>query len=314
LLSSRGATLLTGQESKGTVRHLLVDGTVFHQMRVVKSQLAHCLELLSVMADEAHGMRLTDVATALGAPKSSTQRLLDHLAHLGWVEQDAPTGHYRLTMRLAMLGQRYLQSAGVSEAVQGVLDRLARRTHELARLTMVDGRRLAWIASAQGGRPGLRYEPAMGTTITSFATANGKAWLATLPEQEAVAVAKADGLGRASTMADLGPNALTNKDALLADLALVRERGYAVANEEAEPGVAALAVAITDTRLGVVGTTSIAGPVVRITEARYPDIVATLSEAASELAKAWPRRRTMASVVDSIPPSKGPNRARRQSR
>jgi DNA-binding IclR family transcriptional regulator len=283
-------------------------------MRVVKSQLAHCLELLSVMADEARGARLTDLAAALRAPKSSTQRLLEHLTHLGWVEQDAPTGHYRLTMRLAMLGQRYLESAGVAEAAQAIIERLAQRTHELARLTMVDGRRLAWIASAQGARLGLRYEPAMGATITSFATANGKAWLATLPDEEAIVVAKADGLGRASVQKQLGPKATGNIDALLADLALVRRRGYAVAEEEAEPGVAALAVVVRDTNLGIIGTTSIAGPVVRITKSRYPAIVAALNEAASELAKAWPRRALTSSPAEPLPPRDARNGARRVSR
>ena len=184
-------------------------------MRVVKSQLTYCLELMSVMSDRARGMRLTDLALHLDAPKSSTQRLLDHLAQDGWVEQDEATGQYRLTMRLAMLGQRYLQSAGIADAAQAILDRLARQTQELARLTVVDRKQLAWIGSAQGAPPGLRYEPSMGGSIVSFATANGKAWLATFGDDEAIAIAMKDGLGKRCAKASaLGRRSLKTADGL----------------------------------------------------------------------------------------------------
>lgn len=258
-------------------------------MRVVKSQLSYCLDLLAVMAGAPRGSRLTDLAIALHAPKSSTQRLLDHLAHHGWVEQDAATGHHRLTMRLAVLGQRYLHEAGIAGAAQGVLNRLARRTRELARLTVVDGQRLAWIASAQGAPAGLRYEPSMGAPIRSFTTANGKAWLARLSDEEAVAIALADGLGSGVAGEGIGPNAITDTAAFIRELANVRRRGYAAANEEAEPGVAALAVAIRDPQDRLtLGTTSIAGPVVRLKEGRHTQLVEALREAASELAEVWP--------------------------
>ncbi|HVX99447.1 MAG TPA: IclR family transcriptional regulator [Pseudorhodoplanes sp.] len=259
-------------------------------MRVVKSQLSSCLDLLSVMASNAHGMRLTDLAANLGAPKSSTQRLLEHLAGAGWIEQDEATSQYRLTTRLAVLGHRYLESAGITNIAQGLLERLAARTGELARLTALDGKRLVWMGSAQGAPRGLRYEPSMGTSIVSYITANGKAWLATLPDDEALAIAARDGLGR-KRRPPAGPNAITSPSDLIADLNQVRRRGYAISDEEAERGVAAVAVAIRDPQNGnVLGTTSVAGPVVRVTRHRYESIVRALQDAASDLALSWPTR------------------------
>jgi len=258
-------------------------------MRVVKSQLSSCLDLLSVMASNAHGMRLTDLATNLGAPKSSTQRLLEHLAGEGWIEQDEATSQYRLTTRLAVLGHRYLESAGITNIAQGLLERLAARTGELARLTALDGKRLVWISSAQGAPRGLRYEPSMGTSIISYATANGKAWLATLPDDEALAIAARDGLGRKRKPLMTGPNAITSAAELIADLNLVRKRGYAISNEEAERGIAAVAVAIREPgRKSILGTTSVAGPVIRVTRDRHESIVRALQATASDLALSWP--------------------------
>ena len=123
-------------------------------MRVVKSQLSHSLGVLALLADSGRGARLTDIATQLEQPKSSVQRLLQQLSDEGWVEQAVDTGQYRLTLRMAVLGQRYLQSIGIADATQGLLDGIARKTRELARLTIVDADSLVWIGSAQGSTTG----------------------------------------------------------------------------------------------------------------------------------------------------------------
>jgi DNA-binding IclR family transcriptional regulator len=256
-------------------------------MRVVKSQLSHCLELFEVMSDAGRDHRLTDLAARLDSPKSSVQRLLDHLREEGWVEQNRATDHYRLTLRLALLGHRYMHSAGIADATQGILDRVAKATSELVRLTVVDQTRLVWIGAAQGAEAGLLYQPSMGGSIVRFATANGKAWLATLSDEAACAIALDEGLGRKP--ANVGPKAITTIDGLRGELATIRARGYAVADEEAEAGVAAVAVAIRDPHSGVaLGTTSVAGPIVRLPPERRPVIAATLANAALELARIWP--------------------------
>lgn len=260
-------------------------------MRVVKSQLSHSLRALALLAEAGRGARLTDLAARLDAPKSSVQRLLRQLGQEGWIEQDGETGRYRLTFRVAALGQRYLQAVGMADAIEAVLSALARRTRELARLTIVDHDRLVWIGSAQGAPPGLMYQPAMGGRIVSYATANGKAWLATLPEEEALRIARADGLGRGAARVAVGPNAHRTVAALRRDLAAIRARGYATSDQEAEAGVAAVAVAIVDRVTGAaLGTTSVAGPLVRLPAKRHAALARELKIAAAELARIWPAR------------------------
>jgi DNA-binding IclR family transcriptional regulator len=261
-------------------------------MRVVKSQLSHSLGALAFLAEAGRGARLTDIAERLAAPKSSVQRLLHQLANEGWVEQDTDTGYYRLSFRMAVLGQRHLQSIGIADATQAVLTELARSTRELARLTIVDGDRLVWIGSAQGAQPGLVYQPAMGGRIVSFATANGKAWLATLSAADLERVVMADRLGSKLVPHDVGPHALRSMAALKRDLAAVRQRGFALADQEAEAGVAALAVAVIDhSNNRVLGTISIAGPIVRLPQQRHPELVRSLRAAAAELCRIWPMKR-----------------------
>jgi DNA-binding IclR family transcriptional regulator len=268
-------------------------------MRVVKSQLSHSLGALAFLAEAGRGARLTDIAERLAAPKSSVQRLL--LADEGWVEQDEATGHYRLSFRMAVLGQRHLQSIGIADATQAVLTELARTTRELARLTIVDGDRLVWIGSAQGAQPGLIYQPAMGGRIVSFATANGKAWLGTLSAADLERVVTRDGLGAKVVPRDVGPNAHRSLAALKRDLAAVRQRGFAMSDQEAEAGVAALAVAVMDPANGrALGTISIAGPIVRLPLQRQPELVRNLRAAAIELCRIWPMKGTEFAVSQAV--------------
>jgi DNA-binding IclR family transcriptional regulator len=127
----------------------------------------------------------------------------------------------------------------------------------------------------------------MGQEVALHATATGKAWLATLPEDEALRIVCAR---RFFTHLRLGPRARSTVEDLKRDLAETRSRGYAVAVEEAEPGIVALAATFrTDARpdAPVAGTLSVAGPISRITPERYDEIHAALTAAVAELEAVW---------------------------
>jgi DNA-binding IclR family transcriptional regulator len=252
-------------------------------MRVVKGLLERCVAAIELMAGAGGPMRLSDLADALDLPKAAAHRLLRELCAQGWAAQDGAEGPYRLTLRFGLLGHRVLQASFLPELTQPILQRLAEHTQELARLTVPSGGGLVWLGSAQGAPPGLLYQPAMSGRLVIHATANGKAYLAQFDDAAALALARAGGLGA------LRPTARTLADAtgLLAELAEVRRRGYGLAEQEAEIGVTALAMAIR-TAAGVVGTVSVAGPTLRLPPARYAALALALGEAASALAAIWP--------------------------
>jgi IclR family acetate operon transcriptional repressor len=254
-------------------------------MRMIGSSLARAVDVIELLAEYPEGERLSAIAQRLELPKSAVHRLLAPLCVRGWAEQDASTGRYMLSLRFAALGRRLFDATGLHDACQPVLDRLARESRELVRLTLAQDGGLGWLCSAQGAPPGLRYEPAMTGPVALHATANGKAWLATLPDAEVRRVLRARG------MAALTARTIVEPAALLRDLALVRRRGWALADEEAEPGVAAIAVAVGGAARGgkALGTLSVAGPVVRMPPVRRREIAAALVRAAADLRDCWPR-------------------------
>ena len=255
-------------------------------MRVVKGVLDRCLGALAFMAAEPRWLRLSLIAERLELSKGATHRMLAQLAQLGWVEQDQATDQYRLTMKLALLGQEYLQGTGVPSLVQPILDDVAANCRELVRVTVVDGGGLAWLASSQGAPPGLMYQPELTGRPLLHATAVGKAWLSTMSDDDAIRAALAGGLGKPGAG---GPRAVCTVNALVREIHATRERGYATAVEEGERGVTALAMAVRAQRnQRVIGTLSIAGPITRVTPATYKANHELLRRAAERLGTIWP--------------------------
>jgi DNA-binding IclR family transcriptional regulator len=259
--------------------------------RVTIAAVERALKLMEALAGEPDGVDLSLLAERFGLAFSATHRLLATLAERGFVAQDPHSGAYGLTLKLSQLAFRDLDSRGLPDAGQIVLDRLAAATREYCRLAVVEGGELVWIARSQGATAGLRYEPPMGAGPVLHATATGKAWLASLPEAEALRIVFAhgfDGEGR------VGPNALRDVDALRAHLDETRRRGFAEAVEEGEIGIVAMA---TTFRAGpapaapVAGTLSVAGPLPRMQAERRPAVADALRRAAAEMAEIWPLRR-----------------------
>ncbi|NDP43326.1 MAG: helix-turn-helix domain-containing protein, partial [Aromatoleum sp.] len=152
------------------------------------SNVDRSLDVLEALAQRAEGASLRVLAEALDLPKSAVHRLLHTLAERGYVVQNAETQFYGLSLKLALLGFRFLDTRHLPDAAQSVLDRLAADSAEYCRIAVVADCGLTWVACAQGATAGLRYEPPMGREVVLHATATGKAWLATLPEEEALAL------------------------------------------------------------------------------------------------------------------------------
>ncbi|MEB3047439.1 IclR family transcriptional regulator [Rhizobium mulingense] len=255
-------------------------------MRLVKSLLDRCFDVITLLSENATGLSLGEISRRLDVPKSAAHRLLNSLCDLGWAEQDPENGFYRLSLRLAVMGQRLLAGTRIPDICQPILDRLASNTKGLGRIAILDPDGLTWISHSQGMRSGLIYQPELVAKVPLHTTANGKAWLATLDREEALARAVASGLGRT----DLGgPRVITSKQTFSAALDETEERGWATAIEEAEPGVAAVAAVI---RVGgqVVGTVSIAGPIHRFSPLVLPQLAEQVKATADELSELWPYR------------------------
>lgn len=240
------------------------------------------LKVLEHLVAHPEGRPLSALAADLNMPLSATHRLLSELVRCGYVRQDQSHGRYMLTIKLVSLGLSFLSNSGVVDVAQPLLDRLAAESGELVRLAVVDGDALIFVAKAQGATRGLRYDPDMGLSVNLSCSSAGHAWLSTLPEEEALQIVARQGFG---TPKAFGPKAVTSVKALLGYLRNARKLGFAMITEVFAPGMAAMAAPV---RLGdgtVIGVVTIAGPLVRLTQARMlglgPALLATAADVAN---------------------------------
>jgi DNA-binding IclR family transcriptional regulator len=243
--------------------------------------------VLELLAAASEGAALSDIAARLDIPTSGAHRLLAELVRLGYARQNSDAT-YALTAKIVRLSHAWLGERGVFAAVQPTLDRLARQTGELVRYAVVDGDRLAWVASAQGVRFGLRFEPDMGAEAALYCTAAGYAWLACLSDEEAMRLVMNQGFGR---LGDDGPGAPRTIDALQNQISLARSRGCARAVDSSGVGTTSLAAPVRHpTSQAVVGVLDISGPSARLGEARLNDLSPALLAACVEIAPfaGWP--------------------------
>lgn len=237
--------------------------------------IERALSVLAVLEQGADSATLTELAHGTGLSPSTTHRLARALCEAELMRQDPDTERYGFGRRLVTLGQRASSALGLG-AAQRTLDVLAADTGESVNLGVSDGDEvlvLLGVSSAQR----LRFDQAVGSRIPAYASAMGKVLLAHTDDPDAVVAA----LPR---LAKLTGSTITSRAALRAELDEVRERGWALNDEEREAGVRTVAAPVLDGRGHSIAAIAVQGPAVRLPDARLPEIAARAQQAAVEVA------------------------------
>jgi IclR family acetate operon transcriptional repressor len=241
--------------------------------QVVKSA-ARTVELLECLAQERGKRSLSELHADLGYPKSSLYVLLQTLVRLGWVETDRTGTLYGLGARALLVGTSFLDGDEMVKLTAGVLDRLAQQTTETVHLARLDGPDVVYLATRDSEHY-LRPFARVGRRLPAHSTALGKALLAARDDDTVRALLP-------DTLAPLTAHTLVDKDALLADLAETRRRGYAAEREENTVGLACFAVELR-TREPATDAISCSIPVARLDPERSATIVAALLTGRSDI-------------------------------
>ena len=192
--------------------------------------------ILDLLA-ENHGMPAgpSELARRLGLPKSSIANVCAALADTGLLRR-VGTG-FALGRRLAELGGAYLASIDQVQEFHEASRELETGSEETVQLAVLDGTQMTYLARHDGRQP-VRLQSQIGRRLPASVTATGKAALASLEPDEVAR--RFEGV----ELPQLTRRSLLNLDALLADLQVVRARGYAMDDEETVEGVVCFGVAI----------------------------------------------------------------------
>jgi DNA-binding IclR family transcriptional regulator len=231
------------------------------------------LTILEMLAREGEA-GVTEIAAELGVHKSTAFRLLATLEAHRLVEQDGDRGRYRLGVgNLRLAGATTARLDLVTEA-RPVCRQLAADTGETVNIT-VRSETSALYLDQVAGSSAVQSHNWVGQHIPLHATSNGKVLLSELTEAE---------LKRAvPSLPRVTDRTVTSRSKLRAELAEVREAGYALAVDELEVGLTAAAAPIRSAHGDVIASMSISGPTYRLDEAKLETAVPMLVNAATEV-------------------------------
>lgn len=221
--------------------------------------------VLDCFTRETSRLTLAEIAERTGLPKTTVHRQLAALREIGFLVQDGRRDTYRLGFRLLALGGVVLADVDLMRHAGEPAGILAGQSGEAVHICVFDGRNVVSIERRE--MEGARNEIVRIEREPPHCTSTGKAILSTL-----------DGTARDRLIADLtgggdlprfGPNTITDRSRLARELDACRARGYAVDDEERNPGVRCVGAPIR--RHGtVVGAISVTGPAARFPGARLP--------------------------------------------
>ncbi|WP_433285165.1 IclR family transcriptional regulator [Pseudonocardia sp. CA-142604] len=190
---------------------------------------------------ERQALRVAEAADLLGVARSTAHRLLTALRRRGFVMQDRPNGAYRPGPALVEIGLAAVSRIDIRRVARPVLEELREQTQETASLAVLEGTTIRFVDCAESPRS-VRVGNRTGVVRAAHASAVGKAILAGLSAAEIDRRYPHEELPAATTGA-----ALTSRTALKAELAEIRNQGYALNWEESADGVCAVAAALRDT-------------------------------------------------------------------
>ena len=217
---------------------------------------------------------VTEIARELDVHKSTAFRLVAALERRGLVEQAEDRGKYRLGMGLLRLAGATTARLDVVQEARPICKQLASDTGETINVAVLSDHSALYLDQIAGSSA-LQPHNWVGQHIPLHATSNGKVLLSELAPEQLDRVLLA--------MPQFTKATITTKKALRAELAEVRERGYAVAIDELEVGLTALAAPIRNTHGDVIASMSVSGPSFRLDDAAVEKALPLLVEAALEV-------------------------------
>jgi IclR family pca regulon transcriptional regulator len=239
------------------------------------------LSVIRAFNSQRPSLTLTDAAKATGLSRATSRRLLHTLVSLGYVTTDGK--QFELTPKVLDLGYAYVSSLHLSDIAQPFMENLSAKVHESVSAAVLDGREIVYVARVNTKRI-MTISLSIGSRLPALWTSMGRVLLAGL-DDDALATFLGD-----APMEPPAERGLSSRDALRAEIQVVRQQGYALVDQELETGIRSVAAPLRDRRGRVLAGMNVSTHAGRVTlkELRgdiLPLLLATAADINAQLAK-----------------------------
>ena len=237
-------------------------------MPIIQS-VDRALSILDLFDEHEKELKLTEITERMGLHKSTVHSLLKTLQKHQYIEQNQENGKYGLGMKLFERGNFVIRSQDLRTIAKEHLVKLSKETGRTVHLVIQDGKEGIYIDKVESSNATILYSK-IGRRVPIHSSGVGKALVAFKSSEELEKIL--DGYEYHQQT----PNTLTDKETFLKDLDQVRERGYAIDNEENEPGVYCVAIPVRDHTGQVIAAISSSTTASQITTSDVEDIIENL--------------------------------------
>jgi DNA-binding IclR family transcriptional regulator len=234
------------------------------------------LDILLCFTKQTPQLSMTQIAEQVGMNKSTVHRLLGTLEKKRFVQRDSSTGLYRLGIRILQMAYLTLEQNDLRQFAAPLLKRLGEQCQETITLSVLDDADVVFLDVVESPQR-VKLAASTGQRLPAFATAAGKVMLAYLPEPATRKILERG-------MQPFTPKTIQSQEVYLNALSQVREQGFAIAEQEYEDGINAVAAPILDSAGLPVAAIAVTGPAYRLSVEKMreigPSVVATAKEVA----------------------------------
>ena len=244
-------------------------------MPIIQS-VDRAMRILDLFDEQVTELKITDISERMALHKSTVHSLLKTLQSHGYIDQNPENGQYRLGMKLFERGNYVIHGLDIRGIAKKYLMALSMETGQTTHLVILDGKEGVYIEKVEGPLAVVLYSR-IGRRIPLHCSAVGKALVAFSREDEKKNILKDYHYQKQTELT------LSNEESFLSELAKVRQEGYAIDNEENEPGVRCIAVPILDHMGCAIAAISMSTLVNRVDDEELKEFVKMLKRSGKDI-------------------------------
>ncbi|GAA4194816.1 IclR family transcriptional regulator [Microbispora amethystogenes] len=244
------------------------------------SGLGRALQVIYAVGESGpEGVGVSALAREVGLSKAVAHRILKVLSDDGFLSFESDTKRYTLGPGALQVGLAALRQLDIQRIVRPLLERLVAVTDETATLSVRQRWSRIYVDQVLSPQE-IRMSVTLGHPYPLHAGASSKALLAAMDDEEITRYLATHSLDHVTA------TTISSRDQLLAEVAMIRRRGYAVSTGEREAGAASIAAAVLGAGGRVLGAISVCGPLHRFQTTEMPHYGALVAGAAQEASRA----------------------------
>lgn len=238
--------------------------------------IERAFEIIELLAVEPKGLSVTQLSQKLSLHKTTVHRILQTLLSRGYVQKDPQTLRYKLGVKFVEISSLYLNNIELRTEAHPFLRELVAMLNVTVHLAILDGSDVVYIDKIEQVNS-IRLYSSIGKRVPAYCTALGKVMLSKFSDEEV------EKMLSTISLQPYTQNTITNVKKLIDEIRFVRNRGFAVDNEELQEGVRCIAAPIYDYRGEMIAAISISAPTSVLPPHRDDEIAQKVIETAKKI-------------------------------